>query len=393
MMVTAASINAILLNDVGGTFTNNTIVGASGSTPTNAHGVSINEVGSIINNISGINSHSNGGIGIQTGGSTSSTISNCTIYRNNNGFQFTTDGSSNLILQNFTSFGNTSNILTGNTTGGGGNSLFTNLYTNGDTGFSSTNGILASSGSTNAEVIFENCTLSVASGFKTAETNSVNNQTPSYSTYTFRNCSLGAATQVANLANMGTGGYVRAARLGGTAGNHKTWTKYGTIAVDTTITGFGGHSIRLTPNNAANKLTLDGASRNAYGSYEVPVRNGQTISINVRCRKSVTGDGANYNGNQPRLIVRKSVSLGIASDTVLATAAAANGTAETLKGTTVAVTDDGVLSFIVDCDGTTGWVNVGNWLTPSGGIDCRNVQNWYDGTPFTLYGSTGTVML
>jgi hypothetical protein len=92
--------------------------------------------------------------------------------------------------------------------------------------------------------------------------------------------------------------------------------------------------------------------------FKKVIASGGTLAASIYVRKSVAGDGAAYNGNQPRLIVRKNVSAGITVDTVLATASAAAGTWEQLSGTTAAVTDDAVLEFYVDCDGTTGWVNI-----------------------------------
>ena len=45
-------------------------------------------------------------------------------------------------------------------------------------------------------------------------------------------------------------------------------------------------------------------------------------------------------------------------DTVLDTATvASDGAFETLTGVTAALTDAAVLTFVVDCDGTAGWVN------------------------------------
>jgi hypothetical protein len=40
---------------------------------------------------------------------------------------------------------------------------------------------------------------------------------------------------------------------------------------------------------------------------------------------------------------------------------ASNGTWQQLTGTTSAVNADGGLEFVVDCDGTVGWVNVDDW--------------------------------
>jgi hypothetical protein len=68
-----------------------------------------------------------------------------------------------------------------------------------------------------------------------------------------------------------------------------------------------------------------------------------------------------YNGSQPRLILKANPAIGVANDTVIATASAAAGTWAQISGTTAAATDDGVMEFTVDCDGTTGWINVDDW--------------------------------
>jgi hypothetical protein len=91
------------------------------------------------------------------------------------------------------------------------------------------------------------------------------------------------------------------------------------------------------------------------------VDDGGTITINAYVRKSATGDGAAYNGNQPRLIVRANPVAGITTDTVLDTMTVGTGTWEQLTGTTAAVDADGALEFYVDCDGTAGWINVDDW--------------------------------
>jgi len=140
-----------------------------------------------------------------------------------------------------------------------------------------------------------------------------------------------------------------------TAGDHRTWTRYGTLRTDTAIYSTASPSLRMTPNNATFKLTSIGSQ----SGFLVPAQNGQTITASVKVRKSVVGDGTAYNGNQPRLMQRMNYAIGVTTDTVIATATnAANGAFETISGATSALTDDGVASFYVDCDGTTGWVNV-----------------------------------
>ncbi len=141
---------------------------------------------------------------------------------------------------------------------------------------------------------------------------------------------------------MAAGGFVSNQKHDQTAGLHKTWFKYGTITIEGTTVHAGAQSFKMTPNNASNKLQS--------GSFFIAVANGATLTPSVY----VNEDGS-YNGARARLIVKRNVPLGISADTVLDTAtAASDGAWEQLTGTTAAVTDDGVLEFVVDCDGTAG---------------------------------------
>lgn len=58
-----------------------------------------------------------------------------------------------------------------------------------------------------------------------------------------------------------------------------------------------------------------------------------------------------------------------------------NGTWETLTYTTPAVTNNTVLEFYVDCDGTTGWVNIDDWSTPTSN-DSRGTDYWANSAPY-----------
>jgi hypothetical protein len=98
------------------------------------------------------------------------------------------------------------------------------------------------------------------------------------------------------------------------------------------------------------------------GVKKFPIRSGQTASISVYFRKS-----ASYNGNQPRMVLKRNDALGITSDTVLVTSTASNdvdtppGTFTLLTGTTPTVTANGVFEVFVDCDGTAGYINLDDW--------------------------------
>lgn len=172
-----------------------------------------------------------------------------------------------------------------------------------------------------------------------------------------RNTKLGAATEVATPSNLGNNGFVSAEKLDQTAGNHKTWMKNGTVQTDTTFFNNASPSMRMTPTSTS--LKLESASQ--FQGIEVALANGATGTVSVYVRKSAAGDGAAYNGNQPRLIVKANPAIGIASDTVLATYSAGTGAWNQISGVSPAVTDDGVIECVVDCDGTAGWINVDDW--------------------------------
>lgn len=137
-----------------------------------------------------------------------------------------------------------------------------------------------------------------------------------------------------------------------TPGDHRSFFRFSTITGDSVIFRTAAPSERITP--------LTATMKSLSGERQATVSNGGTRTISVYVRKSVVGDagGANYNGNQPRLIVRMYGPTGVTSDTVLATMSAAGGTWQQLSGTTIAAINDGVFKFFVDCDGTAGWINV-----------------------------------
>lgn len=147
--------------------------------------------------------------------------------------------------------------------------------------------------------------------------------------------------------------FVACQRFGATAGDHRFYQPYGTLKADSVIYHTASPSERMTPSSASIKLKsapmmFSGAS-------------GGTRAVSVWVRKSVTGDGADYNGNQPRLILKRNEALGITADTVLDTAAASNGTWEELTGTVPTsgtLPDAGGFEVYVDCDSTAGWVNI-----------------------------------
>ena len=158
----------------------------------------------------------------------------------------------------------------------------------------------------------------------------------------------------------------------GVAGSNINWQAYGTIINDTTIYSSPSTSMRMTPISASWKM------------YSQPVRltivGGDTATIQVKVRKSVVGDGTAYNGNQPRLLLLPNPYTDNYNYTVLTTASSVNGTWETLSYS-FTPTNTGVYEFVVDCDGTTGWINIDDWYT--GYIkDTTKSDYWFNGVPY-----------
>lgn len=252
----------------------------------------------------------------------------------------------------------------------------------GDTVFSQPVGLLIGSGGSNSYCRIENTTFGVAGGLlvkhSTADINitGINSSTQ----IDLINCLLDSVTDVNGQTNLTYGGYVTSQRHDQTAGLHKTWCRTGTLTIDTTIYNTASPSLRMTPNNASVYLDSAGYAFDRGMLYRVD--NGATLSPTVKVRKSNTGSGdsATYNGadNSVRLVLKANAALGITSDTVIATStSSSNGAWETLTGTTPAATDAGIMEFVVECLGTTGWINVDDWGPNVG----NELKYWFNGLP------------
>lgn len=149
--------------------------------------------------------------------------------------------------------------------------------------------------------------------------------------------------------------YLRCQDYNQTPGDHRTFVAQGTISIDQTVYNTAAPSQKLTPNSATFKL------RSGPQRCGVTASANRTISVYVRKSKASTGDSADYNGNQPRLIVRRNDPVGVTTDTVLATASTAIGTWEQISGSISSPLEDGAVEFYVDCDGTTGFVSVDDY--------------------------------
>jgi hypothetical protein len=113
-------------------------------------------------------------------------------------------------------------------------------------------------------------------------------------------------------------------------------------------------SERLTPQSTTLKLRS--------GSKFVALNQGEFATISVFARRSrLDVNGAAYNGNPPRLMLKRNGAMGMDNDVVLARLYSLSNNFSKLQGVTPVVTDAGVLEFYVDCDGTEGWINIDNW--------------------------------
>lgn len=284
------------------------------------------------------------------------TISGGSVWRNNNrGVYFAADSQNGGIVTGLTIFGNnTGNIRWVN---GAFGLLLNSLTVAGDSSFSTASGIeMASNVRYPSKVDIVNCSFGVVSGIFTAHTTAdINVQTGGGPMeMLIRDTLLSSGTDITGFpANADYPSRISIQRDGGVAGSHVSYYTYGTIATDSGIYKTAAPSERATPNSASYKMTS--------GKARKIVNNGATVTFSAWVRKSEVADGAAYNGNEPRLILKENAALGIDADTVLDTMTAAVGTWEQLTGTSASVTDDGVLEACVDCDGTAGWINVDDW--------------------------------
>lgn len=159
-----------------------------------------------------------------------------------------------------------------------------------------------------------------------------------------------SSTEVSNMTSQARGSVIACQK---TSGAHKVHTPVGTLTLDTTTVDVTP-SLKLTPSSASFKL--DTAAVQVGRGFLVGVLSGQTVTVSVKVQK----DGS-YNGNAARLLQKMNYGVGVTADVVLATHSAGSGTFQTLSGTSAAATADGVMEFVVDCDGTAGNIFVDTW--------------------------------
>lgn len=188
----------------------------------------------------------------------------------------------------------------------------------------------------------------------------------------------GGATGLSNLAE---GSYFSVNTT--TATDSIIYTKNGNLSYDASVVDTSP-SLRMTPSSAT--VRLDSAGMQPGHGFMVPVDSGNAVTASVLVEES-----AAYNGHAPRLIVKANTAVGITADTVLATWSGSTGSFVQVSGTTSAVTANGVLEFVVDCDGTAGFVNTDSWsAAPGPGVNPMGLDYFYLALPFLPYSPTIT---
>lgn len=238
---------------------------------------------------------------------------------------------------------------------------FVNTSIQGGTTIVAPRGVQFENGYSHGTSVFERCSIGTVTAHTTADvTGDLYHMDALFNT-----CIFGSSVLLSNPSLITGTSKIRFQRLNGTASNHRTYVQRGSIINDTTIFDTSPSSIRLTP------ILPDVGALSDFKmlttNFQVAVASGSVASVSVKVRKSVLADGTAYNGSQPRLMLKANPSAGSSynSDIVCATAtAASDGAWETLTYTLPTAVEDNVgMEFYVDCDGTTGWVNVDTFVS------------------------------
>jgi hypothetical protein len=296
--------------------------------------------------------------GFGTQSLTSLDVYNCTAYRISSSYPgFWINSSWFVKLYNCNFYGNISGNGAITTNSAFGCEINDTNFRAGTT-LSQTRGIFTAGSS---EVIFRNCTFGTGQTHSTADVIISSSAVGVFLIQLFfENCLLNSTTKFSSLTNLYANSFVKLQRYQQTNNNNYIYTAVGNAAqYDGVIYKTGTASTRLIP--------LTTIFKHKSPLKIMPVASGQTPTVSVWVRKSISSDasGANYNGAQPRLILGYSPSVFNytgQTDQVLATMTVGLGTWEQLTATIpYTAYSTGGFDIYVDCDGTTGWINVDDW--------------------------------
>jgi hypothetical protein len=289
---------------------------------------------------------------------TSLNVYDCTAYRISSSYPgFWINSSWDVKLYNCNFYGNIS-TYGGLVLNGANNCEIINSNFRAGTTLTQTRGVYPTS-TTNC--FFRNCTFGTGQTHSAADVVIFNVSAGiTLTQLTFENCLLNSPTKFSTLTNLFGNSFVKLQRYQQTNNNHYIYTAVGNAAqYDGVIYKTGTASTRLIP--------LTTTFKHKSPVKIMPVASGQTPTVSVWVRKSISSDasGANYNGAQPRLMLGYSPSVFNytgQTDQVLATMSVGLGTWEQLTATIpYTAYSTGGFEIYVDCDGTTGWINVDDW--------------------------------
>lgn len=346
LFILNTSGNILTISDNATDLINNTVASAVNI------GIAVFGSDAIAGTMSGNVAHSCSDNGMQLSSPNGGTISDTTLWRNNGGGLAVQSITGRIHFDGLVLFGNNNyNIDVGNATQTATpitliQLRFTDVVSNSGTTLTCPVGIMLSSHIDC--LVIDNSTFGATTSHATGDISI--RTTGTVVRAKLRNTSLASSTEIANLSNLAESSVLGSERHDQTAGNHKSFMFAGAVSIDSSIFD-SVPSVRLAPNTISTKLETP--------RFKTPVANGTSVTISAKVRESVSGDGADYNGNRIRLILAANPALGIDTDTVLDTATVASeGAFETLSAASPTVTDDGVLEFYFDCDGTAGFINV-----------------------------------
>ncbi len=328
----------INFSDVGGTIRNNRASGAGNS------GMLLQEAASLgifENNIA----HSNGAHGIQMISVQYSVVNSCRTWRNANSGMAVQSTGGEIIINDLDCFGNTSNGIYMASVSGGKQTIKNSKIDKGPGGLNQATALLFQLGV--AGVYLDNVDFTGRSGPSTvADIQSG----ASYSSVVARNTLFGYANPVNNITTSVVGTTLISQKHNQIANEVRIFKRGGIIQNDTSIFNSGSPSFRIIPNGFE-----DIDTEPIYAA----VNNGKALTVFLRVRESVAGDGTAFAGSHPTLWVRNNPAVGVVQDTLIGQAtSAAVGNWETISGTTPVSTNDGFMNFFLRVSGTAGWVNI-----------------------------------
>lgn len=331
------------------TFNGNTLAGGQNAMSVSA---TVNQMGSFSNNTI----HSFAGNGITLPSVNNGTFTNLKVYRcGATGINFSANTINGLTFDGGTFFGCANGVFTVSNTIR--NMTFKNLtmYSDASAGYGQPSVFNVQTSSTLGLVKVIGGSL-----FASTAVISVTNPSNFYAPWEFHNVAFSASTflsiSAALLPNTADHAVAASINHNNVAGDHRLYLRNGEVKRDASIKRSGDASVRLT----CGQSNATVGDRVEAPLATAPVNSGETPSVTVWVRKSVSGDGATYAGSQPRLIVKASPAIGINDDLVLATATnAANGAWQQLTGVLPAATQNGAFQIVVDgtVDGNSGFIN------------------------------------